>query len=118
MSEDEQIDTAINSLLAAISDPAILDYDNRMIARDPVAGLVVSTAMTTDMGYETAIIDANGTYPVERYGDDLEAAKLGHQRWVVASPALDEVTMLGYMGVVPEETITLERFDQSEAFGE
>lgn len=44
-------------------------------------GIGVSTVDSYDLGYETALIDANGVHPVERY-ETLEEAKQGHKEWV------------------------------------
>lgn len=45
-------------------------------------GIAVSTVLTSDEeGYETALLDANGTWPVERY-KTKELAIKGHNKWV------------------------------------
>lgn len=61
------------------------NYDDRMVDRTELEnGLIVSTAYTTDYGYETAILgQTDGVYPVERYGEVLsDEVKQGHARWV------------------------------------
>ncbi len=58
-------------------------------------GIGVSTVLTDDFGYETALLDANGVHPVERYPDEASALE-GHQRWVSASKTLDRVKKLGW----------------------
>lgn len=55
-------------------------YSDRVIGRDNVNGFTISTAFTSDEGYETAIIDKNNTHPVERY-PDKEASIKGHKKW-------------------------------------
>lgn len=65
------------------------------LATDRTQGLVVDTSDTVDEGWETAVIDRWGTYPVERY-PDKEAAAAGHARWVaLASDDLVAVDELG-----------------------
>lgn len=72
-----------------------------------VAGLRVSTVDTPDLGFETAITDAAGTYPVERHATE-EAAAVGHRLWVAAAPGLTQVTRIGTGdGAVPDERVTL-----------
>lgn len=86
------------------------NYEDRKVARHTSAsGIEVSTAFTSDEGYETALIDANGTHPVERY-EYLELAKAGHDRWLAFADTADgeAVTELGGMGgLVPDEVIIL-----------
>jgi hypothetical protein len=53
-------------------------------------GVGVSTALTSDFGYETALLDANGVIPVERYPDE-ESARAGHERWIISSRTLESV---------------------------
>jgi hypothetical protein len=84
-------------------------YDTRKVARSSANGLVVSTAYTSDEGYETALIDGNGVHPVERYGTREEAEK-GHAVWVAfAESDINTVNELDGWGIVPEEEITLVR---------
>ena len=80
------------------------------LAVDEAGGLVVSTVKSWDLGYETALIDANpdGPYPVERYETE-EEARAGHARWVLAAPGLTTIVKLGYMDVVADERVTLVR---------
>mgnify|MGYP003396225043 CR=1 FL=1 len=57
-------------------------YVSRKIA-DKVyfKGIKISTCWVDDFEcYETALIDSNGGYPVERYGNK-EAAITGHTKW-------------------------------------
>jgi hypothetical protein len=60
------------------------NYNARKVGRlerEENGGIGVSTAYTSDEGYETALLDANGAHPVERYKDE-EKALLGHEKWV------------------------------------
>ena len=60
------------------------NYEDRMVGRTELDnGLCVSTAYTTDNGYETAILTEEEVYPVERYGFNGKGeAVAGHERWV------------------------------------
>ncbi len=79
------------------------NYDKRVIARTEVDGFTVSTANTSDYGDETAILDANGTYPVQRY-ETREQAQAGHLEWVEKiKSGLRTVTQLGGYGLADEE---------------
>lgn len=64
------------------------------IGRDEVGGVIVSTILTPDAGYETAILDEEKAMPVERYGD-ATAAKIGHLEWCEKAPTLTEVNRIG-----------------------
>ena len=60
------------------------NYDDRKVGRIEKKdnnGIGVSTAYTSDEGYETALIDKNEIHPVERYSD-VDKAKIGHEKWV------------------------------------
>lgn len=88
------------------------NYENRKVARDVVAGLTISTAYTSDAGYETAILDKNGVHPVERY-DSQELSVLGHAKWCESAKSLQLVKVYklglpGYEDIMNEE-ITLKR---------
>jgi len=70
------------------------NYESRKVGRDTAkSGITVSTAYTSDEGYETAILDSKGTYPVERY-KDIRMAELGHGKWVVLAETIKEITEL------------------------
>lgn len=84
------------------------DYQERRLARYEAGGLIVSTAWTGDCGWETAILDATGAWPVERY-ETKEAALDGHRRWIEKLPGLVAVTRLGYGALVPAKRVQLER---------
>lgn len=88
-----------------------IDYEARKIAKDEVGGFEISTVFAEDVDqFETAIIDANGTHPVERY-DEREQAIAGHAKWMTNAPTLTEVLKLGDgdEGLVPDVMITLRR---------
>lgn len=90
------------------------NYEERKVAYikpEDNNGIGVSTAYTSDEGYETALLDS-GTqqvYPVERY-TTREAAIEGHAKWVdfaqIASGK--QVVRLGTSGgEVKDKVITL-----------
>lgn len=83
------------------------------IGKDHVNGLVVSTVLTKDMGWETAIIDANGTSPVQRYLSK-EAAVDGHERWKEFALDGERITRLGYGELVEPTEIVLKRIAAPE----
>ncbi len=79
----------------------------RVGEKETVAGLKVSTVESCDLGYETAVIDARGTYSVERYETEGDALA-GHARWVAAAPNLTTVVRIGTGdGAVPDEMVIL-----------
>ena len=88
--------------------------------RDLINGLGVSTQLTPDCGYETAILDKHNTYPVERYQTQEESVE-GHKRWVEWAKG-DEVkiTKLGWVvggkSLVPETEIIIERVSEEYIF--
>lgn len=86
------------------------NYEQRKVARDPAAGLVISTAYTSDHGYETAIIDKNGAYTVERYSDK-ENALLGHKKWCKEVETITQIKSLIGWGKISEEIVTLNRYE-------
>ena len=77
-----------------------LPYLERMVARvepNENDGIGISTCWTKDHGYETALLDAGGAHPVERYVT-REAAVVGHNIWAQrAKPGL-VITKLGVSG--------------------
>ena|SRR5271170_505249 len=86
------------------------NYDRRAVDRHKLKnGLIVSTAFTSDEGYETALIDKNGTHPVERYADRA-ASIVGHGKWLAfAKDGVGKtVSKLGGWGLVKDKPITLE----------
>jgi len=88
------------------------NYDDRKVARDTVGTLIVSTAFTSDEGYETAIIDARGdVHPVERY-PLREDCVAGHAKWVEFCRDEKNTTICklgGLGGLVGNSIITLVR---------
>jgi hypothetical protein len=78
------------------------------IAYDEADGLAVSTVNTYDMGYETAIRDAERAIPVQRYKTEQEALA-GHAAWLAKLPTITKVTYLGYGELVEPEVVTVKR---------
>jgi len=100
-------------LLDVVSNPErAAAFSNRnKVGRDKVNGLIISTVKTSDMGHETAILDKNGTHPVQRYSDQIEAER-GHKEWIEKAKTITTVIKLGYPGLVDDEEITLVRYDR------
>ena len=98
----------IGELLRAVTDPkGQMEFSKRnTIGRTKVREMIVSTVVTRDLGPETAILDKNGTHPVERYNDKIEAEK-GHEKWVEKIKTENKIIKLGYPGLIEEEEITL-----------
>ena len=98
----------MNQIFAFIED--IGNYDKRVVGRDTSeSGIEVSTAYTSDEGYETALLDQNGVHPVERYGTRTESEQ-GHKKWLEFANTANgkKVTKLGGLGeLVGPEEITL-----------
>ena len=85
------------------------NYEDRLVSRDVSnSGITVSTCDTTDEGFETALIDANTTSPVERY-KSRKAAEAGHKKWLKFAHTADgkKITVLGAWGLTPEEKVVL-----------
>ena len=101
--------TMLGELMKSVLDPeATAAHGKRnTIGRDKVRGMIVSTVDTQDLGPETAILDKNGTHPVERYNDRVDAER-GHKMWVDKIKTENKVIKLGYPGLIEEEEITLE----------
>lgn len=86
---------------------AISNERSTIIDRTDIDGFTVSTVNTSDCGPETAIIDAIGAHPVERY-TTVEKAKEGHQKWVnFIKSGERNITKLGYGTIVDAVKITL-----------
>jgi len=87
------------------------NYEERKVGRDTSgSGIEVSTANTSDEGYETALLDKNGTHPVERYITKDEAKK-GHEKWLKFAHTANGKTVKklgGLGGLVDDEDIVLE----------
>lgn len=75
------------------------NYDQRKLARDTVRGVDISTAWTSDEGFETALLPpGQPVIPVERY-PSREAAVEGHARWMAQiAGGRTSATMLGALG--------------------
>lgn len=85
------------------------NYEERKVAdKIVVEGLCVSTALTADCGYETAILDKNGTHVVERYKTKEDAIK-GHYRWRELARTVEKVTALRCTSLIPDNEVILER---------
>lgn len=84
------------------------------VDRATVNGLIVSTVLTTDLGYETAIIDRHGAHPVERY-PDKEAAQKGHNTWCLDALTVTQIRVLGCSDLdIDEEIIELYRYSAQD----
>ena len=86
------------------------NYESRKVARDTSkCGIIVSTAYTSDEGFETALLDDSEVYPVERY-ETKEQAKKGHENWLEFAHDANgkQVTMLsGIGGFAPATVVTI-----------
>lgn len=93
-----------------------LEHVARVIPEDN-EGVGVSTVLTRDEGYETAILDKDGAHPVERYATREEAVA-GHQRWVEGVRTLETYVQLGLSdGTFENRTLTVKRFAPGEESG-
>lgn len=99
----------IGGMLRAIT----LGEAPRLGEKITVDGLTVSTVDSWDLGYETTIIDANETYPVERYDSEAEALE-GHARWVEKAKTLTHITHLGVPGLIEDKPNVELKRDGSE----
>lgn len=80
-------------------------YESRKVGLDTVNGLEVSTVYSSDEGYETAIIDTEKIYCVERY-NTLELAEEGHKKWMKEAETMEELLELeGIGGMIPSRVI-------------
>lgn len=85
------------------------NYETRKVGKDSVNGLEISTAYSSDEGYETALIDENGVHPVERYLTK-ESAIEGHKEWMKKAETIINVLKLGgFGGIVEDKEIQLKR---------
>ncbi len=87
------------------------NYESRKVGLDEAqSGIKVSTAYTSDEGYETAIIDSVGVHPVERY-PDIKTAKEGHKKWLDfvknSSIGVEFKELGGLCGLVGDKTVCL-----------
>lgn len=81
---------------------------SKKLHRTEVYGLIISTAWTPDCGFETAIIDKNGIYVVERYKNEKESTK-GHKKWCEEAKTIKKVKELNFLDVTIEDEVELER---------
>lgn len=82
----------------------------KSVFREEVSGFIVSTIFAYDLEvYETAIIDQNGTHPVERYKEESDSVE-GHEKWKKMAESLDgkKVTKLGYGTSIEDSEIVLQ----------
>lgn len=92
----------------------INNYELRKVARierKENNGIGVSTAYSSDEGYETTLLDKNGVHPVERYYSREETEK-GHIKWVKFAnnkKNKNVVKLGGFKGLVKNKKITLVR---------
>lgn len=89
------------------------NYEQRKIGKVRINGLEVSTAYTSDMGYETAIIDANGVHPVERYNTKNKAEE-GHKKWIDKANSLQSIIELGWGKLTDNKKIPVQRVKDTE----
>lgn len=86
------------------------NYESRKVSRDTAeSGIEVSTAYTSDEGYETALLDKNGVHPVERYKSKIEA-EAGHKKWLEFAHTANGKTVKelgGMCGFVEDEDTIL-----------
>lgn len=96
----------LNMLGAMASDMG--NYNSRKVSRDEVNGVTVSTAYTSDCGYETALLDKNGVHPVERY-ESQEKAVTGHASWLRKAETLTTFTKLRHGDSVADKNMKISR---------
>jgi hypothetical protein len=107
--EEEEFNTAAEHLFMTLTSSIQGQAKSRPLARDVVDGLVIDTCQTSDLGYETAIMDETGAHPVARYEIAGMALK-GHAWWTRwAGEGHKTVTKLGYPGLTPDDEIRLVR---------
>jgi len=90
-------------------------YETKKVADKVMAednnGIGVSTIYTLDEGYETALLDKDGVYPVERY-KTKKFALIGHKKWTMWAKDRKNKTVVklgGFGGIVRNEEIKLKR---------
>ena len=103
----------ILGLLSAIASGGPLET----IGRDEVGGLTVSTVLTSDQGYETALLDEHQTSPVERYQNQGDALD-GHRRWIEQAKTITAVTKLGYGDLIADKVVVLARRAETTGGGQ
>lgn len=88
----------------------MVQFVTKTIEPEDNFGVGVSTIWAKDIKcYETALIDKNGVYPVQRY-DTKEEALLGHWHWITESRKVESIIQLGcHLYDVPDIVINLTR---------
>lgn len=107
----------MNGFLTALRQP----LEERLIKKTELPfGFIVSTidcVFDPLIGFETAIVDANGVHPVERY-KTREEAITGHEKWVVHLTKCESekisIDVLGYGSLVEKKLVTLKRRETSD----
>ena len=102
-------------LISAVvnAEKLVHSYEERCVGRDPVDGVVVSTAFTDDCGYETAILTKTNTRIVERYAS-REAAVSGHAKWIRGIVGKKTLTDVGYGSSIGKVKYPVERMTKKE----
>ena len=112
MDELKKLAAVARGMLWALRAAPIEERKVSRIMPEQNGGLGVSTVQIGDIPgweYETAILDAEGVYPVERYHTPAEA-EAGHLRWIEASKDLVTVIRIGgWEGAVPDKEVHLKR---------
>ena len=85
------------------------NYEERKVGKNHLPnGLIVSTCITTDCGWETAVVDCAGTHPVQRYKSLVDAEK-GHARWVnIATASPVRIIRIRYLNLESACIVELE----------
>jgi hypothetical protein len=106
--EEQEFLTAASHLLASVTGSMAGLTQSKPLARDIVDGLIIDTAVTSDLGCETAVMDEVGVHPVSRYATRKQAM-VGHAWWCKNIVGKKEVVKLGWPGLIEDETIRLVR---------
>lgn len=83
------------------------NIEEAIVEQSEVNGLMVSTVNTPDRGYETAILDVNNVYVVERY-NNAEDAINGHISWCINAKEIEEIKPIkshGFRSTYPVKLI-------------
>lgn len=106
--DEKQFMEAADHLFATVTSQIQGKSVSRPMARDYVDGILVDTCSTSDLGYETAILDQVGAHPVARYRTASQAMK-GHAWWCKHIRGQKTVISLGYPGLTEDEDIRIVR---------
>lgn len=107
--EELEFMAAATHLLGTVTSQLQGQAQSKPMARDYVDGLVIDTCQTSDLGYETAIMDEVGAHPVARYETGPMAMK-GHAWWCKwADEGHRTVHRLGYPGLIEDADIRIVR---------